>query len=224
MDSVTPRCVRGPYRQKRRTPRQTKHNRTKRKVFEIQQQTDAEFPPDECENECPMDEANEQQEGCSSPSTSSTCIDRPTIPEAEDVANQSENQSGKVYENSRLSTKSSELALRSFSARHHLTEQAQDDLLQLLDIHLPKPNSIPSSVYILEKNSILKPISVEAETHLICPLCCSSIPDESVTKCPNSSCNYDSSTSAEKTLSFYCVSIKEQLKCILTSESIHYTR
>ena len=56
-----------------------------------------------------------------------------------------------LYEGSLLATKSSLLLLN--VCHHNLTQQACQDLLQLLKLHLPKENAMPSSLYLFQKQS-----------------------------------------------------------------------
>lgn len=202
---ATPSCIRGPYRQKRRTPRQTRHNRSKRRLCE------SEKPPN-MDIDSPTQRDNDRSEEPAVSPVGDSCdhINQCSSSEIE-------NYTQKVYENASLSSKSSELAIRTFAARHHLTVQALDDLLQLVNIHLPKPNTIPSSVYTLEKNSVLKPVSVEAITHSVCPLCYTVLPSGTTDTCSNSNCHFDSST-RDNPISFHSVSISEQLSIILASK------
>lgn len=210
----TPRSTRGPYRQKRKTPRQTKHNRAKRRICENTLLNPG-LPSDLQVTELNQDDDVSEPAHRDEETSEGNAI--PTNIYLEDPGNSTPT----IYDGTSLSNKSSELVIRAFSARHHLTCQAENDQLKLLHIHLPKPNSIPSSSYKLDKNSLLKPMGVKAVSHYICPLCyTSNDEDERFEReaCPNLSCCYDPLTSHEKPLSFQSMSIAGQLKIILTSK------
>lgn len=57
-----------------------------------------------------------------------------------------------LYPGSLLTPATSTLLIRCFANQHHLTVRAKRDLLQLLHLHLPKENALPSSLYYLNKS------------------------------------------------------------------------
>ena len=104
--------------------------------------------------------------------------------------------------------------------RHHLTGQAREDLLQLLRIHLPKTNQIPSSSYMFNKHTDhtrdIIPIY-----HYYCHECYSVLPSDDAIQCPNTSCN---TIINKQCISFFItVPITDQLKILLSSKHIMIT-
>ena len=103
--------------------------------------------------------------------------------------------------------------------RHHLTGQAQEDLLQLLQLHLPKKNELPSSLYLFEKlRSGQTDIQIIPTYHHYCPQCYTAIPNSTTTKCPNALCSVE--ISYESSPYFITVPIADQLKTFLSSKPI----
>lgn len=60
-----------------------------------------------------------------------------------------------LYNGCELTAESAHLLISSFSYRHHLSGQAQEDLLQLLQMLLPKPNNLPTSLYLFHKGETI---------------------------------------------------------------------
>ena len=124
-----------------------------------------------------------------------------------------------LFQDSVVSCISSELAINSYISRHHLTKQAQEDLLQLVQLHVPQDSSVPSSVFTLRKYSLLNPVSAKHILHYMCPQCYTVLPDKNCDVCPNDGCCLSLD---QETLSyFFTISIAEQLKIILKSK-IHF--
>ena len=123
----------------------------------------------------------------------------------------------KLYEGSSLSVESSHILISSYMCRHHLTGQAREDLLQLLRIHLPKTNQLPSSSYTFNKQSDhtrdITPIY-----HYYCHECYSLLPSDEVIQCHNTSCNANIN---KQCISFFItIPIADQLKVLLSSKHI----
>ena len=118
---------------------------------------------------------------------------------------------------------SSEFSINTFISRHHLTRQAQEDLLGLIQLHMPSEtsSSISSSVFTLRKHSLLNPVAAQNEMHFMCPQCWCVFPtkDSHPTVCPNTTC---AARLDEVVLPYFItVSIAEQLQVILKSKCIY---
>ena len=144
-----------------------------------------------------------------------------TPPTSEQLANNDDEMnneaSTKLYEGSSLSVECSHILISSYMCRHHLTGQAREDLLQLLRIHLPKTNQLPSSSYMFNKHADhtrdIIPIY-----HYYCHKCYSVLPSDDTIQCPNTSCN---TIINKQCISFFItVPIADQLKILLSSKHI----
>jgi len=122
-----------------------------------------------------------------------------------------------LYEGSLLSTGSSHLLLKSFMCRHHLTGQAQEDLLQLVQLHLPKENKLPSSRYLFQKQTNQLEHTELCTYHHYCPQCFTTIPNSATTECQNTFCSLE--VQFDTSPYFITVSISDQLKTLLSSKS-----
>ena len=81
-------------------------------------------------------------------------------------------------------------ALSSYMCRHHLTRQAQEDLLKLFHIHLPQNNQLSSSLYTFQKQvSYQEDIELVPSYHYYCSQCFTILPSYNTSQCPNQSCN-----------------------------------
>ena len=58
-----------------------------------------------------------------------------------------------LYQETALRVDTSNLLIRSYMCCHHLTRKAKEDLLQLLHIHLSKPNELSSSMYMFQTSN-----------------------------------------------------------------------
>ena len=149
----------------------------------------------------------QQQQGVSPPTNEHTS--------AEDTAD-THIQPPKLFPGSSVSSVSSELAISSYISRHQLTKQAQEDLFDLLQLHVPEGSSIPSSVFAFRKYSVLNPLSAQHLCYYVCPLCYAALPDKFCDVCPNQSCG--KSLEQESLAYFFTISIAEQIKIILKSK------
>ena len=60
-------------------------------------------------------------------------------------------RSTKLFDGSVVTPLSSELAISAYILRHHWSKYTQDDLLQLINLHLPQGTSTPSSLFLFRK-------------------------------------------------------------------------
>jgi len=120
-----------------------------------------------------------------------------------------------LYEGSLLSTGSSHLLLKSFMCCYHLTGQAQEDLLQLVQLHLPK-EKLPSSRYLFQKQNNQLEHNELCTYHHYCPHCFTTIPNSATTECQNRFCGQE--VQFDTSPYFITVSISDQLKTLLSSK------
>ena len=79
----------------------------------------------------------------------------------------------KSFEGSEVTKASFKLSIKAFVSHHHLSRQAPEDLLDIIHLHMPPSSSsfIPSSLFILQKYSRVKPIFAKSALHYLCDLC-----------------------------------------------------
>ena len=106
--------------------------------------------------------------------------------------------------------------MSSYVCHHQLTSKAQEDLLWLLQLHVPRENLLPSSLYAFCKMSGLSDTtSLEPIVHTYCQTCYTVLSDYTVT-CPNQCC---STSCPQSTQTFITLSVGEQLKVLLECKS-----
>lgn len=233
---------RGPYRSHTRTPRQTLHNRKRRKLNKTVQS-----PTYGGGSEAGTLETHSDKENTCKNATDLCLADEPisddtpnsSISEAEEADDtqslaqtESDPTSPRLFPGSLLSSSTSHLLIRSYMCRHHLSNQGQEDL-QLLQLNLPRDSArLPTSLYMFRKSSgSADSISIASTAHFYCPRCYTALSDSASTICPNLLCG--TSLSAQSTPNFITVSVTEQLKvllerkfrnqtCIWSSEPAHF--
>jgi hypothetical protein len=221
--TTTPRSIRrGPYRTKKRTPRQTKHYRNRRRIIDNAGETttnsyvaDSNLPDlHVCNDDQPAEHTVIEDTGSS------------LIVNTDESDHQNDNDesinthvSSKLYADCKVTEKSSELAITSYISKYHLTLKAQDDLLRLLQLHIPLNTSIPSSVYSFRKISSLNPHRIRMIFNYFCPRCFIHLPDENIEICINKSCEI----SFEKLSLPYFITlpIAEQLRNLLRRPNLY---
>ena len=245
-DVSTPRSSRGPYRCNVRTPRQTMHNRKRRKLMEtstdgaaaenFQQLQDiaADLDGAAAGNFKHPLETADNENTCQNVSDTSDDVGLPTLDSsglfAFEAKKDDETLSSlqpeslpnihvpKLFAGSVLSLTMSHLLISSYMCRHHLSTQAQEDLLQLLQLHMPVDNLLPTSLYAFRKmSSSSGTVSLEPVYHSYCQRCYTVVSD-CATTCPNPCCV--ASLCVQSTPSFITVSIAEQLKILLERELV----
>ena len=217
---------RGSYRKKYRIPRQTIYNKTrKRTLFSAVQISntadDASIDPPlsaietELENEATIDAGTENEiigniSAETDPSITSFTSNDSSMASMDNSGDRSLQQetTSMLYKDSYLSVQSSEIMIKSFVCRHHLSGQAQEDLLQLLQFHLPEGNKLSSSLYLFDKNSQSQSITVDSQIHYCCSKCYLILESDKQKCCDT----------AEKPLCFYSLSIADQLRKIISSK------
>lgn len=133
-ESSHPRCIRGPYRSKQRTPRQTKHNRKRKQTIdEGSVSTDVQF-----HNEEPRGDSLSSQQPVPTSSSTTMGVAHPSqVQQASAPPMTVTAPSLQLFPNAVVTQLSSEVSINTFISRHHLTRQAQEDLLHLLQLHMP---------------------------------------------------------------------------------------
>ena len=125
----------------------------------------------------------------------------------------------RLYSGSFCTQRSSSLAISSYMSRHCLTKQAQEDVLELLNLHVSPavPNaSLPTSLYSFRKNSIVcDPGNVEQLCHYFCPRYYFALPSK-CNICPNAACGQHL---CEELIScFSTLSVGDQLRNVFRRE------
>ena len=126
-----------------------------------------------------------------------------------------------LYEGSSLTAASSSVLIMKYTMKHNLTREALGDLLSLLKLHCPSPNTCPSTLYHFKKH--FQDLQYKPIMHNFCNNCFQEITvnvSESVgsATCTNSLCKNDLT---EKSLSsFIELPVELQLKSILESEKV----
>ena len=134
--------------------------------------------------------------------------------------NEMEQQSlSPLYEGSSVSATSAGLLLKSFAYRHHISGQAQADLLQLLHLLLPDPNNLPKSLYMLHKEQESPKGGIVR--HFFCSQCFTLVPDATTCiACPNSLCQVEFKMNSDNF--FIELPVEEQLKMLLSRMLINH--
>lgn len=206
------------YRSSRRIPRQTLHNRKKRKLSVSDESLVGSESPGN-ENTIPDDTQHQNDNPPDlSLSGDSDTADLP-LPSCSGETCSDQNQLD-LYPGSTISVRTSNLLIRSFNYRHHLTYQAKADLLQLLQVHLPHPNQLPSTLYTFQKQNRQCSVDVDPEVteHHYCSQCYTILTEETCSAC--TLCGVNLVYNA--TPYFIVVSIPDQLKVFLKRKYTMY--
>ena len=115
-------------------------------------------------------------------------------------------------------TVTSSLLLIKYQMRHKLTQEALSDLLQLMRLHFPTPNLLPSSLYLFNKQLPL--LGDPLEYTYFCSRCLQELSSKDESMCSNSSCGY-SLSKAGAISSFIEVPLEPQLLTLLQSTLIY---
>lgn len=231
---------RGPYRKwSLKMPRQTLYSRKQRKLSSTQGDAEelnsysiegSNEDSDEGSNDdCDVESDKESLNSChvDMPSDSDEpipSVDQDLLPE--NLLNVGADLDGNenteellqyLYNGCHLTAESAHLLISSFSYRHHLSGQAQEDLLQLLQMLLPKPNNLPTSLYLFHKGETIS--SGEIVRHYYCLRCFALIEEpKTTTLCPNSLCRLQFCMGA--TNFFIGLPVEEQIRTLLARKCI----
>ena len=195
---------RGSYRKKYRIPRQTIYNKIRKRTLYSAIQIsntvgdasiDLPFSAveTEFENEITINAGTENEvigdistetDSQTDSNISLITLNDSSMGNSEDLTLQQETTSkSMLYKDSYLSLQSSEIMIKSYVCRHHLSGQAQEHLLQLLQFHLPEGNKLSSSLYLFDKNSQSQSMTVESQIHYCCSKCYSILESDEVKCC-----------------------------------------
>ena len=119
-----------------------------------------------------------------------------------------------VFQNCPLTVTSSLLLIKKYQMRHKLTQEALSDLLQLMRLHFPTPNLLPSSLYLFNKE--LPVLGNPLEYTYFCSRCLQELPSKDESTCSNSACGYSLSGPGAIS-SFIEVPLEPQLVTLLQS-------
>lgn len=119
-----------------------------------------------------------------------------------------------VFQNCPLTVTSSLLLIKKYQMRHKLTQEALSDLLQLMRLHFPTPNLLPSSLYLFNKQ--LPVLANPLEYTYFCSRCLQELPSKDESTCSNSACGYSLSGPGAIS-SFIEVPLEPQLVTLLQS-------
>ena len=130
----------------------------------------------------------------------------------EDVQNlENSNQEAQLYSGAPITTMCSRIILMKFTMKHRITQEALADLLQILQLHLPSPNNVPSTLYHFRKE--FKALQYPLIYHHFCNECL--MPTSMETEvCENILCKNSFSERHSKS-NFIEIPIHLQLQCIL---------
>ena len=116
-----------------------------------------------------------------------------------------------LYKEAMIKTSASSVLIMKYAMKHKLTREAIADLLQIVKLHCPSPNNIPSSLFHFKKQ--FKDFQYPIKYHYFCNTCLSEVP-KSGEFCTNHDCNH-SFAETNSLSSFIELPIGLQLKTIL---------
>ena len=204
------------YRICKRIPRQTLHNRKKRKLSSGDMNLDDPETPVNPELNAITDDLPHQDDDQPDPTSFSGDIATPDLSLSGEYDHEETKQD--LFSDSSISVCTSNMLIRSFMCRHHLTYQAKTDLLQLLQIHMPNPNNLPSSLYKFQKmnTKCLLDVDPVVTEHHYCSICYTVLSDQTSSTCTQCGMPLVCNT----TPYFITVSISDQLKVFLKRKCI----
>ena len=193
---LTPINSRGSYRSQKRIPRQTLHNRKKRKLNSASAKTVDENLP-QSESNCHSVDGHLDIDHGHSYDVDIPIQNSETPPthtnECSEAADDDDEdcQIAYLFPGSSLAVNTSNMLLRSFMCCHHLTQRAKSDLLQLLQIHLPEESLVSPSLYMFEKNCSKNcpDRSPEVTEHYYCSGCNASLTGPNGPGCSQEYCS-----------------------------------
>jgi hypothetical protein len=124
----------------------------------------------------------------------------------------------KVFFNCPITNSASNLLILQYSMRHSLSQEAVADLLKLLSIHCPTPNTVPSSRYRFQKQ--FPSLQCAVTIHYFCSFCLQEVSGKEVSICPNSTCG-KSLHGFQALSSFFELSSEQQMANLLERKLTH---
>ncbi|XP_043270733.1 uncharacterized protein [Venturia canescens] len=121
----------------------------------------------------------------------------------------------RLYNGCDITKRESELLILNFTIRHSISDLALEDLLELINCHLP--NAVYSSKYMFLKQFDSQ---IPIKTHYICPECKSLLVfvNKVISRCEICECNYNVIDLKNSDKYFFTISLTEQLKSIVNSD------
>lgn len=120
-----------------------------------------------------------------------------------------------LFEGCPLTLAASNTLVMKFKMRHGLTKGALSDLLKLIKLHCPVPNSCCRSLYYFNK-LFMENLKQPARFHLFCSSCYTEV--ETHTACPNIACGMKISDQDHSKSHFIELPLDSQLASILESK------
>lgn len=129
------------------------------------------------------------------------------------------NQQELLYMEASITTAASSVLMMKYVMKHKLSWEALADLLQIVKLHCPSPNNVPSTLFHFKKH--FKDLQYPVQHHYFCSTCLSEV-SENAKVCGNQECSCSSKESTGSSLSsFIEVPIDLQLKSILERKLIY---
>ena len=119
-----------------------------------------------------------------------------------------------LYKDSTITTSASSVIIMKYATKHNLTVNALADLLQLVKLHCPSPNNIPSTLFHFKKE--FQELQYPVIYHYYCNACLMEA-SEDAQVCSNQEC----STETNSYSSFIELPIGLQLKSILSRKCFY---
>ena len=117
-----------------------------------------------------------------------------------------------LYKDSLITTAASNVVIMKYAMKHNLTMEALADLLQVVKLHCPSPNNIPSTLFHFKKR--FQDLQYPVQYHFYCNACLTEVP-ENCEVCSNQDCCYNFAE-AKSLSSFIELPVGLQLKSILS--------
>ena len=118
-----------------------------------------------------------------------------------------------LYKDAVITTAASNVVIMKYAIKHNLTMDALADLLQLVKLHCPSPNNVPSSLYYFKKH--FQELQYPVTYHYFCNACLMEISKNSEV-CSNQEC----SAEIKSLSSFIELPVGLQLKTILSRKYV----
>lgn len=132
---------------------------------------------------------------------------------------QPELRSEALYDGAPLTKAQSNLLISAYAIRHSLTHSATQDLLTLVNEHLPRP-SVPSSYYMLRKECMFDLGQDDITYHGYCGECSSYLGAEDMLSCETCGTNTPKKKCIKDGFFFVPISLASQLKLLLETPSV----
>ena len=116
-----------------------------------------------------------------------------------------------LYKDASITKAASSVLMMKYAMKHKLSWEALADLLQIVKLHCPSPNNVPSTLFHFKKH--FKDMQYPLQHHYFCSTCLCEV-SENAKFCGNQECSF-SSKELSSLSSFIEVPIDLQMKSIL---------